>query len=291
METIKEYFNGLFESTSDRIKSVFLSSYTIAFVIYNWQIFAFLLFSKEDIEDKLYIINTQSLHWGMFVWPLLIAIIYVFLLPWINIGVDKLLTRVNNIKYEKIKDTRKKKLEQKREEALLEFEIEQNRAGTTEIASLKNQIDQKNQELTELRQSLEATNEKFNKFVKSSKEQIEALETENKNLKGENNNLQTEIFEINNLLNQGSIESTKVFRFRVGQIINSLTNEDERSFIELSKLIKSNISIENNFQYLTADDFIEKGLFFQSPETNSFKFTPLGQGVYEVLSSKYNNTS
>src|SRR5690606_16831018 len=132
---------------------------------------AFLLFSKEDIEDKLYIINTQSLHWGMFVWPLLIAIIYVFLLPWINIGVDKLLTRVNNIKYEKIKDTRKKKLEQKREEALLEFEIEQNRAGTTEIASLKKQIDQKNQELTELRQSLEATNEKFNKFVKSSKEQ------------------------------------------------------------------------------------------------------------------------
>lgn len=281
METIKEFFNGLFESTSERVKSVFLATYSILFIVWNWQLFAFLLFSTKSIEGKICIINSYYLSWWMFIFPFIFTVIYVFLMPWVNLWVDTGLKKSNDELIRRKKEKRIQKLKQKAEEASLEYEIATNKAGTNEIKEMQNTIDV-------LEESLKTQKEKVSELEKR---ELEFLETKDKlqsdknkeisNLKSRNNKFEKAIIELNEAFNKYGKNDEKLILFRVGQIINDMTTEEQRDFLDIGKKIVEGAPVSNDYLSKRFDDFFANSLLFF--EKNKLKFTFLGKQLFVSL--------
>ncbi|WP_443945580.1 hypothetical protein ACJVDH_00280 [Pedobacter sp. AW1-32] len=86
METIKDFFKEL----KDRLTSPLIGSFIIAWLLINWQIPLVLIFYKQS-EIKLEsqnsfigFIKSQYSWWTCFAFPLLVALFYVFLYPYIR---------------------------------------------------------------------------------------------------------------------------------------------------------------------------------------------------------------
>lgn len=138
---IKELFQSIFDSSSERIKNPFIGSYITAFILYNWRAIFLLIFSNASIEDKIVVINNEYCCKEAILWPLAIAIFYILVLPYLNLLFDLLLSYSNNKKNKRLKDSVISKLQQKKAEAKYEREIADERAGTNEVGNLRDKID------------------------------------------------------------------------------------------------------------------------------------------------------
>lgn len=138
---MKELFQSIFDSSNERIKNPFIGSYITAFILYNWRAIFLLIFSNASIEDKIVVINYEYCSKGAILWPLVIAIFYILVLPYLNIIFDFLLSYSNTKKNKRLKEGVISKLEQKKAEAKYEREIADERAGTNEVGNLRDKID------------------------------------------------------------------------------------------------------------------------------------------------------
>lgn len=138
---IKELFQSLFNSSNEKIKNPFIGSYITAFIIFNWRAIFLLIFSNARIEDKIVVINHEYCSKGAILWPLLISIFYILVIPYLNLIFDAILTYSNTRKNARVKLAVIAKLEQKKSEAKYEREIADERAGTNEVGNLKDKID------------------------------------------------------------------------------------------------------------------------------------------------------
>lgn len=223
---IKEIFQSLFDSSNERIKNPFIGSYITAFIVYNWRAFFLLLFSKASIEDKIVVINNEYCCKEAIIWPLLIAIFYILILPYLNLFFDSLLTYSNDKKNKRIKASVISKLEQKKAEAKYEREIADERAGTNEVENLKDQIDAlekenslKSKEIVELiaknNDEIENFKQKYNEIA----EEKEKLQDDILNLRNETSAI-SEIYDLLVDPRQSAIRDIKNY------LRNNLTNED-----------------------------------------------------------------
>lgn len=154
---MKEFIQSIFESSNERIKNPFIGSYLTAFLVYNWRVFFLLVFSDAKIEDKIVVINHEYCHIGAILWPLAISLIYILLVPYLNLFFDNLLSYSNDKQAKRKKTGVINKLQLKKEEARYEREIADERAGTKEVKELQERIDAieieneiKTREITEL---------------------------------------------------------------------------------------------------------------------------------------------
>lgn len=179
MSTIREFVKSLLESYSDRLKSPLLGSFAIVFVFYNWQPIVYLLFSQNIIELKLDTINIYYTEWRRLWFPLLLALLYILGLPWVNLGIDKMLKKVNSIASETAFEKQKSVLQRKVETASLLRNIEDAKAGTSEIRKLRKQIEVLENDKNKLEENIlenkkysENNLEEYKKIIKSKEDML-----------------------------------------------------------------------------------------------------------------------
>lgn len=86
---IKEIITSLKDASLERIKSPFLGSFAIAWVITNWKLTFTLLFSKEHIEEVIKnVAPLASNYYDTILIPAGAAIIFVLAFPWLNNGIQ-----------------------------------------------------------------------------------------------------------------------------------------------------------------------------------------------------------
>lgn len=141
METIKDFLESIVDSYKDRIKSPLIGSFMISFMIFNWRAFAILIFSDWPIHTRIKWVEEHYSENKNFVWPILISIFYVLILPYINLFFDWLLSMYTNKRMLKINYKRNSELVRRKVEAVLLREIADAEAGTSEINSLKERIE------------------------------------------------------------------------------------------------------------------------------------------------------
>jgi hypothetical protein len=189
---VKELFNSLFETSKERIKSPLIGSYIIGFFIYNWRPIIIILFSNETVECRIEIIDKSYCVESALLWPLVIAGFYVLILPWINILIDLFLTYVNLKKQQKSNAHKISSLTQKKDEAILEREIAEALAGTSETTELREQLERLNQENEKLSEQNKSNFERFNNSLEMAKTTEQNLSLTIENLDKKYNSLKAE---------------------------------------------------------------------------------------------------
>lgn len=268
---MKEIFQSFFETSKDRIKSPFIGSYVTAFIIYNWRPFFLLIFSDAKIEDKIVVINHEYCNKAAILYPLSIALFYIIVLPYINLAFDNFLAYSNKMKDEKEKDGEINKLQQKKTVAKLEREIAEERAGTSEISELKNQIERLNAENQKL---LDQNKETFDRYNKTS----EMALVNEKDLKEKIRKLENDNEEINKQL-----EKLKDKELNITYVTNKLSEDDKKYFITYGNYkIKKLSSLRLNYQAIEA--FEKYGLIQKiTDEESTPELTEFGKVIYEYL--------
>ena len=76
---------------ADRIRNPLLGPFTAAWMVSNWKLLAVLIGSSATVEQRISIIEQNYLNINnLLIAPLLFAIFYALVLPWINFAIQKL---------------------------------------------------------------------------------------------------------------------------------------------------------------------------------------------------------
>src|SRR5690625_313596 len=94
---IKELLNV----SRERIKNPFVASFLISLIMLNWRPILFILFSSMPIEERIAFSDANYISKKNYiVWPLLIALLYSIILPYVMILIDHLIKNANQAKIE-----------------------------------------------------------------------------------------------------------------------------------------------------------------------------------------------
>lgn len=269
---VKELFQSIFDSSNERIKNPFIGSYITAFILYNWRAIFLLVFSNATIEDKIVVINHEYCNLGAILWPLAIAFFYILILPYLNLFFDLLLSYSNSKKNIRQKASIISKLEQKKAEAKYEREIAEERAGTSEISELKNQIERLNTENEKLSQQ---NKESFDRYTES----IKIKENSEKELSKALSDAENKLKKIENEYKNSTQNNTN--KSLIQLIVSSLT-EKEFSYFKKYAAYKENPGTKSfSLDSTIMNRLIELGLIERGE--NVHVLTDFGKQIYRLV--------
>tara|TARA_B110000240_G_scaffold16777_1_gene17120 strand:+ start:333 stop:1151 length:819 start_codon:yes stop_codon:yes gene_type:complete len=257
---MKEIFKSFFEVTKERIKNPIIGTFMISWILINWRPIFIAIFSNKSIVERIELIelNYSSVHSYLTI-PLVIAFVYVIILPYLMWGIDELM--------QKSTTGRKKNLTKqiiidyngKQQIAIEESKLEDKKASyrdkadfNKQIEQLRNQLDERDKELKEIQE------ENINLKVvanNSSDSEVENLLNNHTYAKFEESDL------INYFKEVGvRIRNNREFPHGINEIIK------EKFLVQD---IIEEIKEENNHYY----QFSKKGLYFWGKYVNSIRIS------------------
>ena len=150
METIKEIFQSIYDSYRERIKSPFVGSFLLSYLLFNWRAVAILFYADWPVHCRIEWIEENYCNWYNYVVPLLIALFYIMGLPYVNMLFDKVLNYYSESKLEKKNSAKLAKYDQKELEAIAEKKVIDAKAGTSLIKDLTSKNDALLKEIEEI---------------------------------------------------------------------------------------------------------------------------------------------
>lgn len=103
---IKELFVSWFSDNKVKITSPVLGAFVGAWVIFNWKNFLLLFWGTGTLEERLTVFdNALSFsNCNMWLWPLLVAVVYAFGLPYLNVFSHKLRKQAEEWRHNEVVD-------------------------------------------------------------------------------------------------------------------------------------------------------------------------------------------
>lgn len=165
---MKEFIKALFVNATERIKNPLIGTFLISWIVFNWKGILILLFSVNDIETKLTILADKYDNLGnLILYPLLAALGYIFLLPYINLGIDYLLYHSNNKQSERIQKNKLIAIDSQITIALKNIDLETKQQEYREVKMHNKTIDALNDNIFELEKSISNEKKKFENDITS----------------------------------------------------------------------------------------------------------------------------
>ena len=141
MQEIKDFVSGIFSTYKERVSSPLIGSFTLTFLLYNWRPIVFILWSDWPIHCRIEHIDQVYSDRNSIIIPFAIAVGYVILLPYVNLGIDTVLAIPKKFMFSRENDDRGKVLKAQKEYAKVEKEIADIRSGSLEISALQDRIE------------------------------------------------------------------------------------------------------------------------------------------------------
>ncbi len=264
---MKEVFKSFFEVTKERIKNPLIGTFMISWILINWRPIFLAFFSEKSVIERIEFIelNYSSIHSYLTI-PLLIALVYVIVLPYLMWGIDELM--------QKSTTGRKKNLTKqiiidyngKQQIAVEESKLEDLKASYRDKADFNKQIEQLRNQLDER------------------EEYLKSLSTELQNVHNENNDLKKLISENNNdkKSTQDSIYENQYTEFKESDLYDYFKEVGVKirnggDFPHgINEIIKEKFLIKNIVEEVQTEDkfyykFTSKGLSFWKKYVNSIR--------------------
>jgi hypothetical protein len=247
METVKDFFKNIIQSGSERMNSPIIGTYFISFVIFNWRPILILIFSNSTIEKRIEFINNNYSNLDTILIPIYITTLYIIILPHLQLLFDFLLGFSQKLSHD-ISQTRKRRLlKGKIEEASLEREIADSRAGTSEISNLKLQVDLLKEQNDDLLKKSNAELQNYNNQIAELHNQQSSSMTAIENLRKESKGFKDAYDKLSN--NMSYIELPK----ETIETLNNFSDDEQYELIKLSN---------KNFKEAENQELINKSLKF-----------------------------
>lgn len=88
---LREWLSEVQTQALERLRSPLLGAFTGAWLVANWKLLLILLFSSSSIENRIAVIEQNHLQPARLIYaPLLFALVYALLMPWINLGIERI---------------------------------------------------------------------------------------------------------------------------------------------------------------------------------------------------------
>lgn len=179
---MKEFFQSIYDSYSDRIKNPFVGSFILSFLIFNWRAISILLYSDWPIHCRIEWIENRYCKWENFYWPVIIALFYILILPYINLCFEWLLILYSDKKQSKSDIKRDSDLERRLKEAAILKKIADIEAGTSQINELNVRNETLQSQISELNNQLEEESKRHTRALELAKNKEYSINDEIKAL-------------------------------------------------------------------------------------------------------------
>ena len=247
IKTVSEIFHSAKDSISKKSESPLIGAFLTAWVIWNWQPIMYFFFLNQDISKKIEKVLSYKSWLDQFLFPLIIAIFYILVLPYIQILFTLLLKKSESFQNKTILEKKKQISDEEHNQKLdlinkkIELEnkekyLREQSAINTQINDLNEQIKSKEKEIKNLMeiQSIERRNFE------------ERIEREKKDFFNKLSSLKTKLQEVekNNTINNTFTKVNNPFAKVVkNHTINNTFTRVTNPFAEVAK----NNTINNTF--------------------------------------------
>jgi hypothetical protein len=269
---MREILNSFLDNSKERIKNPFLGAFIISWVAFNWKPVIILFFSEKEVEQKISFINQNYLSIKYNLWlPLIFAILYVVLLPYIMLLFDRVSSKALEGRKENIVQQNIFDIKAKQRLAEEESILENIRAKFRDKADLNKKIEFLTDQLEEFR----ITNENLEQKLKVSQDK----ELQYKEIIEQNNSVEYTAKEKFQLAeNYENFRNSDLFQFfrDIGTSVsrmNTVPNKMDNLIIEKFKhsdIIREVKDEENQRNYY---EFTKKGKFFWKEYIMHIKIT------------------
>lgn len=242
----------------ERISNPLIGSYLISWCVINWKFLAYMFFSSKKFDERLieyksYIKSDTFLDFSFhYMLPFCISIIYIFILPWIDLQIDKITYNYifkakGDHESNKITDDLTRQLTR----ADLEFKVQDKLLGKKtkddlifEKEKLEEESSIKAKRIEDLQNEIISLNTQNSEMITSYQKQIEEKDKQNNQLKESLKESEKDIRDINN--------TSSYLAQRKNNLKKSLHNLTNRT------IIKATIGIKPSFdEYLEVEKIIK----------------------------------
>lgn len=136
-----DIIKSIIDTAKERIKNPFIGTFIFAWLVFNWRPISVFLFSKHRMETRISRINIEYTDiYNFIVWPLLLAIVYMILIPSISLAFDWIMKKIHFKRKDFKNDYVIKDIELKTDTAIEEAKLEDAKANHKEKFDLNKQI-------------------------------------------------------------------------------------------------------------------------------------------------------
>lgn len=265
---MKEIIKSFFETSKERIKNPLVGAFIISWLFMNWKAIFIALFSNNTILERIELIELNySSIFSYLITPLLIALFYVIILPYLMWGgIDELIQtsttgRKKNLRKQIIIDYRGKQ-----EIAIEESKLEDLKASYRDKADFNKQIEQLRNQLDEREETHKSNLLELDKLNEEN-EELRNLVSKNS---GDKSNTESAIF---NKLYERFLNSDLYDYFR--DVGVKVRNQGEFPH-GINEIIKEKFLIQGIVEEVRNDNnsyykFTDKGLYFWRKYVNSIR--------------------
>jgi hypothetical protein len=254
---MKELVLSVIENFKERIRNPLLGSFAITFLIYNWRPIFILLLSERPVEERVSFLEDNYISYETLYIPLIVSVVYVLLVPYLSSLIEYATDAAVIARRSRVYRARKDILSYKKNEAIIEWEISDAKAGSKELENL-------NFRISELTKTIE-DNEAFSRVLSTDKESLRSqIEIFNLELNEERKALKDKDQYISELQQAIEILSNNSDEDIVLEFIATKLTTNELEIIEDIAFNKISHINENSFQRSTTALLIQIGLFYRA---------------------------
>ncbi len=261
-QRMKELIKSFFESSKERIKNPLIGTFAISWVLINWKPIFIILFSDLTIIERINEVelNHTSLKYNL-ITPILIALFYVIILPYLMWLIDELIKKSTKGRKENIITQLVLDVQGKQKLAIEENKLEDIKADYKDKAELNKQIEQLNKEIESKNNVIESQRIGLNTLNEDYAELKTLLKESDKTQKLSNSNFEKFKEEYSKFQNSDIYE---YFREIGGSIRNyskfpDRTNEIIKEKYLINEIVEEAVDEENRNYYYK---FTDKGNFY-----------------------------
>lgn len=123
---MKEFLQSIFKTTEERMKNPFIGAFMTSWILFNWKPILFTFSSSKIMEEKIkYIEDNFTGVSHILYYPLIAAVFYVLILPYISLLFDILLKYSLLKRNEIVVSKQKQNIENQKQLAIEEIKLEE----------------------------------------------------------------------------------------------------------------------------------------------------------------------
>jgi len=151
IKTVSEIFHSAKDSISKKSESPLIGAFLTAWVIWNWQPIMYFFFLNQDISKKIEKVLSYKSWLDQFLFPLIIAIFYILVLPYIQILFTLLLKKSESFQNKTILEKKKQISDEEHNQKLdlinKKIELENKEKYLREQSAINTQINDLNEQI------------------------------------------------------------------------------------------------------------------------------------------------
>lgn len=222
---MKNVTDAISKTIEERMTNPLVGTFAISWLIFNWRPILFLIFSKRDIEHKIFYIKYQfSNPCNILVWPLIIALFYVLALPYITAYIESLIKKALDKKAKNQLERDIQTIKDENELALENIRLEKNKTDLLEANNHNKTIETLNETVKKLQNELTESHKQLEQERVNNIERVAKINAEHDK---RYNAVQEELDELIKIYNEANDERNTLERELAGKGIDLINAQKE----------------------------------------------------------------